>query len=295
MTSRPTDRRGLGRGLSALMGDALGLDGQTETPRSPDRVVSVDQLVPNHKQPRRHFSPQALEELAASIRAQGILQPILVRPLSETPGSYEIVAGERRWRAAQMAQLHEVPVLVREVSDSDLAEIALIENIQRADLNPLEEASAYASLMTEHGHTQERLGEILGKSRSHIANMLRLLELPQEVHGFLIDGRLSAGHARALVPLGQGAVAAARNVVEQGLSVRATEELARRLPGTSRSGARQKRAEKDPDTRLLEQDISAHLGMRVTIDHEGPGGRLTLRYRTLEELDGLCQTLTHSR
>jgi ParB family transcriptional regulator, chromosome partitioning protein len=293
---RPNERRGLGRGLSALMGDALVPGAEGALPSLPDAMLPTDRLVPNPGQPRRSFDAVAMEELAASVRARGILQPILVRPSQARPGLFEIVAGERRWRAAQMAQLHDVPVRVRQVEDADLAEIALIENIQRADLNPIEEAAAYAALMEVHGHTQDRLAGSLGKSRSHIANILRLLSLPEDVREMVARGDLSAGHARALVPLGAEASAAARQVLDRGLSVRATEALARQ---THRSGPHVPhppvQPDKDPDTILLEKDISAHLGIRVSIDHTGPGGSVTLRYRNLEELDGLCQLLTQSR
>ena len=292
---RGTERRGLGRGLSALMGDVLPrTEGGDQTPA--DHLVPVESITPNPRQPRRHFEAEALEELAASIRTRGILQPILVRPAADRDGMFEIVAGERRWRAAQLAQLHQVPVLVRDVPDSALAEIALIENIQRADLNPIEEANAYAALLQEHGHTQERLADLLGKSRSHVTNMLRLLVLPDEVTDMLASGSLSVGHARALVPLGAGATAAARKVVARGLSVRATEALAKReQEDASAHPTPRKPEQKDPDTRLLEQDITAHLGLRVSIDHRGDGGSVTLRYRTLEELDELCRLLTWSR
>jgi ParB family chromosome partitioning protein len=262
--------------------------------RRPDARVPVESLTPNPTQPRRRFAPEAMQDLAESIRQKGVLQPLIVRPTA-AEGMYEIVAGERRWRAAQAAGLHEVPVLVRDLDDTEVLEIALIENIQRADLNPIEEASAYRQLMDRFGHTQEKLAEALSKSRSHIANLLRLLALPEEVQGLVREGTLSAGHARALVTIPE-ATALARQVVARGLSVRETEALVRK-PGGSvprrRSGSG-KTGEKDTDTRALEADLSATLGMPVSIDH-APGGQagvVTIRYETLEALDALCRVLT---
>ncbi len=285
-----TERRGgLGRGLSALMGDiAADPAAAPGTPRSADRFVPIEQVRPNPNQPRRAFPPEALEELAASIRARGILQPLIVRPRPE--GGFEIVAGERRWRAAQLAQLHEVPVLVRRLSDDEVLEVALIENIQRQDLNPAEEAEAYRMLMDRFGHTQEALAEALGKSRSHVANLLRLLTLPEAVQAHLRSGRLTAGHARALVGR-EDAEALAERVIERGLSVRETERLARRPE------AREKPAPtppKDADTRALEAELSANLGMSVSLDvvPARGSGTLTIRFQTLDQLDDLCRVLT---
>lgn len=292
MTDRK-ERRGLGRGLSALMAE-VGQDSATTAsgPR-PDLSVPVEHLHPNPDQPRRHFSSDALEELSASIRAKGVIQPLIVRPVTDRPGHYEIVAGERRWRAAQMAQLHEVPVIVRTFSDTEVLEVAIIENIQRADLNPLEEAQGFRQLMDRFGHTQERLASALGKSRSHIANLLRLLQLPEEVQVHLREGRLSAGHARTLITADHPEVLA-KKIIEKGLSVRAAEALARestRPPGSSPKSDRAA-APKDADTRVLEQDLSANLGMAVVIDHRAGGeGRVTIQYRSVEQLDQLCQLL----
>lgn len=282
-----TERRGgLGRGLSALMADVH--LAPNETKRRPDLNVPIDRVMPNPGQPRRDFSQSALDDLAASIREKGILQPLIVR--ERDGGTYEIVAGERRWRAAQLAQLHEVPVLVRELDDTEVLEIAIIENIQRADLNAVEEALGYRQLMDKFGHTQERMAEALGKSRSHIANLLRLLQLPEEVQAMLREGQLSAGHARALVTL-PDPVAAARRVVIEGLSVRETERLAQASPSAKPRAAR-KSEEKDADTRALEQDLSAALGMKVDITHRPDGsGALVLSYRNLEDLDNLCRSL----
>ena len=286
----PKSRRGgLGRGLSALMAD---VDlGPNAGPRGAEQTLPVEQITPNPDQPRRAFEPEALAELAASLKSRGVLQPLIVRPHPTEPGLYQIVAGERRWRAAQIAQLHELPVLIRDLDDTEMLEIALIENIQRADLNPIEEAASFRQLMDRFGHTQEKLAEALDKSRSHISNLLRLLNLPDQVQGFVRDGRLSAGHARALITT-PDPVALARKVIDKNLSVRETEALARQ----STEGAKPKppriRGEKDADTRALETDLSAHLKMRVQIDHAGlDGGRLMVTYRDLDQLDRLCQLL----
>jgi ParB family chromosome partitioning protein len=293
MTDRKPERPRLGRGLSALMADVSvasepGLDASM---RRDVLRVPVESIRPNPDQPRRTFPEDAMTELANSIRERGVIQPLIVRELPEGSGSYEIVAGERRWRAAQMAQVHDLPVLVRNFTDAEAIEVAIIENIQRADLNPVEEAAAFRQLMERFGHTQERLAEALGKSRSHIANALRLLSLPDEVQEHLREGRLTAGHARALVPL-PNAAEVARTVIARGLSVRQTEDLARRPPKTGQAARR--RAEKDADTRALESDLSANLGMAVTIDHRAgePGGTLTIRYPSLEALDSLCRMLS---
>ena len=291
--------RGLGRGLSALMADvapARAEGGVEVAPARPDRVVPIEALRPNPDQPRRRFAKEALDELAASIRAKGIIQPLIVRPRGE--GTYEIVAGERRWRAAQQAQLHEVPVILRDFDDTEVLEIAIIENIQRADLNPVEEAAGYRQLMDRFGHTQEKLAEALGKSRSHIANLMRLLTLPDAVQEMVQDGRLSAGHARALITT-DDPLALAQEVLRKGLSVRETEKLAKKPVDkggdTARPGVA-KSAQKDADTRALEGDLSAALRMQVTIDHAGDqeSGQITIRYRSLDELDTLCRLLSGS-
>ena len=296
MSEKKTERRGLGRGLSALMAD-VNLYAQpnptdSRAPR-PDHVVPIELLVPNPDQPRRSFVPEALEDLAASIRSKGVIQPLIVRPVSG--GTYEIVAGERRWRAAQIAQLHELPVLVRELSDSEVLEVAIIENIQRADLNAIEEAMAYRQLMDRFGHTQEKLAEALAKSRSHIANLLRLLNLPEEVQAYVKDGRLSAGHARALVATPDPADLA-RKIIAGGLSVRQAEGLAQAAQSRTKSTrSRTPRAsDKDADTLALEGDLSANLKMAVRIEHEaGTGrGRLVIVYNNLDDLDLLCRALS---
>lgn len=290
------ERRGLGRGLSALMAD-ITVSAPAEnapTSRRAD-MVPIERLAPNPDQPRRSFSDDALQELAASIRQKGVLQPLIVRPKGDR---FEIVAGERRWRAAQIAQLHELPVLIRDFDDTEVLEVAIIENIQRSDLNAIEEAFAFRQLMDRFGHTQERLAVALSKSRSHIANLLRLLNLPEDVQTMVKDGKISAGHARALITA-PNASELARQVAIRGLSVRETEELVRKVP-TDRQGATggrgrgQGAAEKDADTRALEGDLSANLKMAVSIQHE-PGsnrGVLAIRYNTLEELDLLCRVLS---
>lgn len=280
-------RAGLGRGLSALMADVELVPGAAA--KAP-QTLPVEQIIPNPDQPRRQFDPEALNELAASLRNRGVLQPLIVRPHPTEPDLYQIVAGERRWRAAQIAQLHELPVLIRELDDTEVLEVALIENIQRADLNPIEEAASFRQLMDRFGHTQERLAEALDKSRSHISNLLRLLNLPEQVQGFVRDGKLTAGHARALITA-PDPVAMARKVIERNLSVRETEALARQAtqpkPDTPRI-----RGEKDADTLALESDLSAQLKMRVRIEHAGQdGGRMTITYRDLDQLDRLCQAL----
>lgn len=295
MTDRKPERRGLGRGLSALMADVAPME--EGRGRRPDLLVPIELIEPNPDQPRRDFAPEALEDLAASIREKGVIQPLIVRDNPRKTGYYEIVAGERRWRAAQMAQLHELPVVVRDVSDAELLELAIIENIQRADLNPVEEAMGYRQLMDRFGHTQEKLAEALSKSRSHIANLLRLLNLPDVILTWLREGKLSAGHARALITAANP-IELAREVMERGLSVRETERLAQ-APHTGAGqgdATRRRAAEKDADTKVLEQDLSANLGMRVVVDHKGhDGGHLTITYKTLDQLDELCQILSQVR
>ncbi len=298
MTDRKEQKRGLGRGLSALMADIAAPE-SPEAPRRADMMVPVERVHPNPDQPRRNFTPDQLQELAESLRERGIIQPLIVRPHPQKTEHYQIVAGERRWRAAQMAQLHDVPVLVRDYDDPTVLEVAIIENIQRADLNAVEEAAAYRQLMDRFGHTQEKLAAALGKSRSHIANTLRLLSLPDGVLALLRDGALSAGHARALIGL-PNAADLASTVVARGLSVRETERLVKagqengaRRPG---SGPRKRGEgqEKDADTRALENDLAAALGLGVEITHgaSGEGGALTLRYRNLDQLDDICRRLT---
>ncbi|MGE4325866.1 MAG: ParB/RepB/Spo0J family partition protein [Pseudodonghicola sp.] len=286
--------RGLGRGLSALMADVTAdpVVSGDQGPRRPDMLVPIERLKPNPDQPRRTFNPEDLEDLTASIKEKGIIQPLIVRPKGD---DYEIVAGERRWRAAQKAQLHEVPVLVREFDDTEVLEIAIIENIQRADLNAVEEAAGYRQLMDKFGHTQEKLSEALGKSRSHIANLMRLLSLPSDVQEMVKEGQLSAGHARALITC-ENASDLAKQVVRGGLSVRATEALVKKQQRGDQpvmEKPKPMKPEKDADTKALEGDLSAMLGMKVTIDHKpgGEAGLITIKYDTLDQLDEICGRL----
>ena len=289
-----TEKRGLGRGLSALMADVhLAGPEQMASPRKAELYVPVEKLEPNPQQPRLDFKREELESLADSIRQKGVIQPLIVR---RKPGRdvYEIVAGERRWRAAQLAQLHEVPVVVRELNDTEVLEVAIIENIQRADLNAIEEALGFRQLMSRFGHTQEKLAEALSKSRSHVANLLRLLTLPAEVQDMLREGALSAGHARALIGSPKAAELAA-HIVAKGLSVRETERLVKQQDsGKPSSPKAPKSAEKDADTRALEADLSANLKLTVRIDHAsgGESGAVTIRYESLDDLDMLCRILS---
>ena len=289
------DRRGLGRGLSALMADVGSQPepGASPAPRRADRMMPVERIAPNPDQPRRTFNEDTLKELSASIREKGVIQPLIVRPDPHNAEKYQIVAGERRWRAAQMAQLHEVPVLVREFDDTEVLEVAIIENIQRADLNAVEEAQGYKQLMERFGHTQEKLAEALGKSRSHIANLVRLLGLPDDVQQMIRGGELSAGHARALIT-SENPSELARKISANRLSVREAERLARGGAAPRRSTPRGSRTEKDADTRALEQDLAANLGMEVSVDHraDGGGGSVTIRYASLDQLDDLCELLS---
>lgn len=290
------ERKGLGRGLSALMSD-VNLRPESEGPRRAESRLPVEKIRPNPDQPRKDFDPAALEALAASLRQKGVIQPLVVRPRGDF---FEIVAGERRWRAAQMARLHEVPVVIRELDDTEVLEVAIIENIQREDLNAIEEALGLKALIDRFGHTQEKVAEALSKSRSHIANLLRLLNLPDEVQAMVREAQISAGHARALISAPEP-IALARKVIDGGLSVRETEKMVRDAANpppaggnadknAGRSGGN--RADKDADTRALEGDLSAQLGLAVRIDHKGEAGTVTISYANLDELDRLCGLLS---
>lgn len=288
-------RKGLGRGLSALLADVGPAEEAPRRSVAPESTIPIDRIRPNPNQPRRDFGEAELEELAASIREKGVIQPLILRPHPVEPETWEIVAGERRWRAAQLAGVHALPAVVRDLGDTEVLELAIIENIQRADLNPLEEALAFRQLMERFGHTQERLAEALGKSRSHIANLLRLLTLPEPVLDMVRGGKLTAGHARALVTA-PNPEALARQVLDRELSVRQTEQLARAAAtpaGTPREPSKPVPV-KDADTRALEEDLTAALRLKVSIDYRpgGKSGELRIRYNTLEELDGLCQLLS---
>jgi ParB family chromosome partitioning protein len=289
-------RRGLGRGLSALLGEAALSDeagsGPGSSTASPAREAPVELLRRNPDQPRRYFPDAELEDLARSVREKGVLQPILVRPAPGVAGEYQIVAGERRWRAAQRAGLRQVPIVVREdLDDLDVLEIGVIENVQRADLNPLEEALAYLTLMDKFGRTQEQVAETVGKSRSHVANAVRLLSLPESVHALMVEGKLSAGHARAIAASPEAAKLAER-IVAGGLSVRQAEALARSAPTSPKIVRPPQETRKDSDTHALEQDLSLALGLAVEIAHRGGSGSVTIRYATLEQLDDLCRRLS---
>ncbi len=260
-----------------------------------DQQIPIEQIHPNPNQPRKQFDSAPLDDLVASIKEKGVLQPLIVRPSGD---GYEIVAGERRWRAAQQAQLHSLPVLVRDFDDSEVLEVAIIENIQRADLNPIEEAAGYRQLMERFGHTQEKMAEALGKSRSHIANLLRLLNLPETIQKYISDGSLTAGHARALITA-RDPEALAKKVIAGDLSVRATEALVKKANAPvavypESFGKKPGAGEKDADTRALEADLSAATGVKVTLTHkpDGESGQLTLQYDTLEQLDDLCRKLS---
>ena len=286
----PTARQQrLGRGLAALIGE---LDTPTRRPATPppsgdERSAPIASVRRNPANPRRSFDPDELDELAASLRAHGFLSPIVVRPVEGEDAEYEIVAGERRWRAAQRAELTHVPVIVREVDDRLALELAIVENVQRSDLNAIEEARGYQQLM-ERGYTQSELAEVLGKSRSHLANTLRLMQLPDGVRRLVADGSLSAGHARALLASPDPA-ALARRVVDEGMTVRQTERAAKLASSSSERPP--DRRDKDPDTAALERRLSAHLDARVSVDHGKRGGRLTIRYGSAEELQALCRRL----
>jgi ParB family chromosome partitioning protein len=277
-------RSGLGRGLSALIADD---SAPTPADAKTARTLPIAFLKPNRFQPRKTFAEADLEDLSNSIREKGILQPILVRPIKGETDAYEIVAGERRWRAAQRAKLHDVPVVVREMEDGEALELAIIENVQRADLNAIEEAAAYQELMDRFGHTQETVAQEVGKSRSHVANTLRLLRLPDSVRAMLRDGLLTAGHARTLIGA-PDAEARARAIVESSLNVREAEHRSEKI----RKAIRKNGLEKDPDTAALEKQLADKLGLQVEIhDRKDKGGQVTVRYRTLEQLDEVCRRL----
>lgn len=279
----------LGRGLSALLGDT----GVPATPDGPVRTLPVDMMEPGPFQPRRAVEPEALAELAESIRRQGVLQPILVRRHPAKPAQYQIIAGERRWRASQAAGLHEVPVLLRELDDTAAMAAALVENLQRQDLNAIEEAEGYRRLVDEFGLTQERLGEAVGKSRSHVANAMRLLGLPRSVQSDVQRGALSAGHARALLshPDPEGA---ARLVIAKGLNVRQTEDMVQKIAAGPKEAGRPRASDtaSDPDRAAVERELSQRLGLRVQIAFDGNGGTVRIAYRTLDQLDGLIAQLS---
>lgn len=291
MMSEDLSKRRLGRGLAALIGEmdqTVPVGEQASKSVSADRLVPIEHVTRNPRNPRRMFDEAELQDLASSIRQHGIVQPVVVRPRGS---DYEIIAGERRWRAAQLAGLVEIPVILRDVDDRTALEIAIVENVQRSDLNPLEEALGYEQLIAEHGYTQNDLGEIIGKSRSHVANSLRLLKLPEPVRDMLAGGELSAGHARALVSTSDPA-SLARTIVAKGMSVRDAERLAQNdIKAQSEPPPVQKSKEKDSDTLALERTLTDALGLEVKINHKGGGGQIRIEYRTLEQLEEVCRLL----
>lgn len=287
MTDKPTR---LGRGLAALIGDMAAMEGARVTESSSgSKKLPVDFIIANRANPRRTFDAEQLEELTNSIREKGVMSPLLVRP-TDDPNIFELIAGERRWRAAQKAGLHDVPVIVREVDDKEALELAIIENVQRADLNPLEEAMGYGQLIEQFDYTQQDLAQVIGKSRSHVANTLRLLRLPDDVRGMVASGTLTAGHARTLITV-EDPAALARQIVDNGLSVREAEALSqqRELPKRKPEASA---GDRDADTLALERKLADALGLSVALNHSERGGKLEIRYKTLEQLDDLCLRLT---
>ena len=294
MVERKSKSRGLGRGLSSLMGDLNNeplTSNENSESQTIEKLVPVEKIYPNPNQPRKSFQEEKLIELANSIKTKGIVQPLIVRKKKGTKESFEIVAGERRWRAAQRAQIHELPVIIKEFTDIEVLEIAIIENVQRADLNPIEEALGYKNLMENFDHTQDGLSKEIGKSRSHIANLLRLLNLPSAVQELLISGQLTAGHARALVTC-DNPLAIAKQIISLGLSVRDAERLAKNVSEKKVSN-KAKTKEKPADTVLLEADLSAALKMKVSINHEEgkEKGLISITYKSLDELDRISEVI----
>jgi ParB family chromosome partitioning protein len=286
------ERSRLGRGLASLIGDVGGEAAHVERPSRTPRRVPIEFLKANPRNPRRTFSDAELDELSSSIKQHGVIQPIVVRPVKGAADRFEIIAGERRWRASQRAGLHDVPIVTVEVTDSAALEIAIIENVQRSDLNAMEEAQGYHALATEYKHSAEDIAKLVGKSRSHVANMMRLTRLPDQVQAYIAEGKLSAGHARALINLPDPA-AAAKRIVEEGLNVRQTEALAHeegvpeRKPQKTRGAA----TAKDSDTVALEKRVSDVLGLKVSVDHRDPGGTVQIKYKDLDQLDEILRRL----
>jgi ParB family chromosome partitioning protein len=289
--SEDVSKRRLGRGLAALIGemDQPVPAGDARLTVNPDRTVPIEFVARSPRNPRRYFDESELQDLAGSIRQHGIVQPVVVRTVGTD--RFEIIAGERRWRAAQLAGLVQIPVIVRDVDDRTALELAIVENVQRADLNPLEEALGYEQLIAEHGYTQNDLGEIIGKSRSHVANSLRLLKLPDPVRDMLADGSLSAGHARALVSTPDPLVLA-KTIAQKGMSVRDAEKLAQNhIKAQQAPAPAEVRESKDSDTIALERSLSDRLGLSVSINHKGGGGQLKINYKTLDQLEEICRLL----
>ena len=287
MNDKPTR---LGRGLAALIGDMATVEGARVTESGGVKKLPVEFIIANRANPRRTFNSEQLEELTNSIREKGVMQPLLVRP-SDDPNIFEIIAGERRWRAAQKAGLHDVPVIVRDVGDKEALELAIIENVQRADLNPLEEAMGYGQLIEQFDYTQQDLAQVIGKSRSHVANTLRLLRLPEDVREMVSSGTLTAGHARTLITAEDPATLA-RQIVSGGLSVREAEALSQQRDVAGKKKPSESQVDRDADTVALERRLSDALGLSVSLAHNERGGKLEIRYKTLEQLDGICLKLT---
>lgn len=289
------EKRGLGRGLSALLGDveetANLTAGTPEAVAAGVREIPIELIRRNEHQPRWVFNDEEIAELSASIREQGVLQPILVRPAPGVAGEFEIVAGERRWRASQKAGLKTMPALVRELGDGQVLEIAVIENVQRANLNAIEEAAAYQQLVEKFGHTQEAVADTVGKSRSHVANTMRLMNLPPAVRDHVLSNRLTAGHARAILT-SDNPEALAEQIIAKGLSVRDAEQLARGPSAVAPPKATARKTVKDTDTQALESDLADVLGLEVEVLDKGGVGELRIKYATLEQLDDLCRRLT---
>ena len=280
-----TTKKGLGRGLSSLMGDTETVQAKN-TNVGQETKIPIANLKPSPSQPRRLFNKNSINELADSIKAKGLVQPLVVRPSPSDANSYEIIAGERRWRAAQIAQLHEVPVVIRNFNDTEALEIAIIENVQRSDLSPIEEAAGYKRLIENHGHTQEDLSGIVGKSRSHIVNIIRLLSLPQSIQDMITEGKISSGHARAIMN-SAFPEQLAEKIINENLSVRDAENLAK-----DKKGIIKKIKLKDPDTIDLENKISEKLGLTININHKGKkGGSIKIDYKTLDQLEMITQKL----
>ena len=287
MNEKPTR---LGRGLAALIGDMASLEGARVTEAGGIKRLPVEFIIANRANPRRTFNEEQLEELTNSIREKGVMQPLLVRP-SVDPNVFELIAGERRWRAAQRAGLHDVPVIVRDVDDKEALELAIIENVQRADLNPLEEALGYGQLIEQFDYTQQDLAQVIGKSRSHVANTLRLLRLPEDVQNMVSSGTLTAGHARTLITAEDPATLA-KQIVSGGLSVREAEALSQQRDIAGKRKPTEPVVQRDADTVALERRLSDALGLSVSLAHSERGGKLEIRYKTLEQLDGICARLT---
>jgi ParB family chromosome partitioning protein len=280
----------LGRGLAALIGDMTPIDSaRLADSGSGTKRLPVEFIIANRANPRRDFDTDQLDELTNSIREKGVMQPLLVRP-TEDPNIFEIIAGERRWRASQRAGLHDVPVIIREVDDREALELAIIENVQRVDLNPLEEAMGYGQLIEQFDYTQNDLANVIGKSRSHVANTLRLLKLPQDVRDMLARGELTAGHARTLITVDDPS-AVARQIASGGLSVREAEALSQQRGAVGRKKPANENQPRDADTIALEKRLSDALGLSVAINHQENGGKLEIRYKTLEQLDSVCAKL----